>query len=316
MTDSHLSTLTDQQIRDLSWYYQIELRPGVITGGGLRGTLSLVRSQLDAMEIAGHSTLDIGTQEAVIPTLLALRGARESVCYDRLDLSGRIALVKEAYGVEFDYIHSHQLHALPAALTQRGHGAFDIVVFAGVLYHMIDPLGGLGLVRGLVRQNGLLLIETSAIFSPELLMHFNGKGRYYEGSNYFQITTGTLDYFLRMLRLQVLDCRYIAAAPQIGVGRVSVVCRAIDEALPEGDDPWMLKPWITNDMRAVSLNYRDLQSEEPEVGFEVQTKGLIAHHDIDSVDLTRSISSTQPFHPENTTSGLLLSARESSKQGV
>ena len=122
MEVKQLAALSDEQIRDLAWYYQIELRPGAVTGGRSRGSLSLTRSQIDAMEIAGQSCLDIGTQEGVISTLLSNRGTRHVVAYDRLDLTDRIELVKEAYGAEFEYIHSRELHELPGELAARGDG--------------------------------------------------------------------------------------------------------------------------------------------------------------------------------------------------
>lgn len=311
MEHGQLSDLTDDQIRDLPWYYQIELRPGAVTAGKSRGSLSLTRSQIDAMEVAGQSCLDIGTQEGVISTLLSNRGARHVVAYDRLDLSDRIDLVKQAYGAEFDYVHSKQLHELPGELTARGMGAFDVVVFAGVLYHMIDPLGGLGLVRGMVRHNGLLLLETSAICSDDMVMHFNNGGRYFPGSNYFQVTTAALDYFLRMLRLQVVDCQHWGMSKGVA-GRVSLMCRAVDAPLADPEDDWMTGHWIANDFRAVSLDFDPLQSDQPPVAYKVTNPKLSFHPKVESVDITRTVKSTKPFKEVEETSRLSLSLVASS----
>lgn len=185
MTDfPPLNTLTDDAIRTASWYYQVELRPGVYTGGRERHTASMVREILEDIDPEGSSCLDVGTQEAVIPVCLSRLGAETVVTYDRLDLSDRITLVKEAYDVDSDYRPGLLLSELPGALDDAGYAPFDVVVFAGMLYHMIDPQDGLGTVRGFVREGGLVLVETAAIVSEEMVFFFNAEGRFYPGSTY------------------------------------------------------------------------------------------------------------------------------------
>ena len=44
------------------------------------------------------------------------------------------------------------------------NGAFDVVVLAGVLYHVPNPLETLSICRSLLRQGGVLLLET--VFDP------------------------------------------------------------------------------------------------------------------------------------------------------
>ncbi|HMB90209.1 MAG TPA: methyltransferase domain-containing protein, partial [Rhodothermales bacterium] len=156
MTDNTLQTLTDDEIRQTRWYYQVELRPGVYTDGPEQHTAAMVRSLAERIDLAGTQCLDLGTQEGLMAVSLARLGAETVVAYDRLDLSDRIAMVKEAYEVDFDYQHGLYLHELSAALQTAGYDPFDVVVFAGVLYHMIDPLAGLGTARSFVRENGLL----------------------------------------------------------------------------------------------------------------------------------------------------------------
>lgn len=187
---------------------------------------------------------------------LARLGAETVVAYDWLDLSDRIAMVKATYGVDFDYQHGLYLHELPASLQAAGYDPFDVVVFAGVLYHMIDPLAGLGTARSFVRENGLLILETSAIVSDESALFFNAGARYHNSSSYFLPSLTWLDYCLRMLRLKPLDCRHISR-PEIGSRcRIAIVCRALDTPLPFPDDNWMTKHWITDDFKAVGSTLR------------------------------------------------------------
>ena len=114
----------------------------------------MVRRLLELTDLRDARCLDIGTQEALIPVSLLRLGAKSVVAYDRLDLSERIRLVQQAYGVEFEYIPGLQMDELQTALWKDRKSPLDVVVFSGVLYHMIDPLVGLCIARSLVREGG------------------------------------------------------------------------------------------------------------------------------------------------------------------
>lgn len=228
-----------------NWYYQIEVDKGVFTSGNRHGNLALTRKLLRNISLEGAHCLDIGTQEAVIPILLMKNGAGKVVAYDRLNKSEKIDFLKTKYDVEFDYISGIQLNDLPKALDEKGDRFFDVVVFSGVLYHMINPMGLLALVRGLCRLKGLFLIETAAVNSPEPQLLFNaGANLYTASSNYFVPTTGWLDYVLRMLGLRPLEAAYIERKDNIKTQRVAILCRSEEDACPlDSDDSWIFQPY-------------------------------------------------------------------------
>lgn len=303
---SALDTLTDDAIRQLQWYYQIELRPGVLTAGRQRPSLSMVRHQLQRVDLPAARCLDIGTQEGVVPAVLARSGAGRVAAYDRLDLSDRIALVQEAYRARFDYYHSIALAELPGRLREAAERPFDLVVFAGVLYHMVDPLAGLALARSFVREGGLLLVETSAMLSRAMSLHLNAAGRYYPHSNYFQVTTGALDYLLRMLGLRALDClhsvprttrwmqRLWPVRPREAY-RVSLVCRAVAEPLGLPGDRWITRGFIRQDLQACGLDFAPLRSRAAPVGYRPSGHRLRYHAGLDAVDIHRSVCAQPRF---------------------
>ncbi|MGB5770188.1 MAG: methyltransferase domain-containing protein, partial [Crocosphaera sp.] len=228
-------------------YYTIELEKNKFTQGKKHGNLALTKLLLNSIKLSNVSCLDIGTQEAIVPVIMKQLGASEVVAYDRLDLSERIKAVKYSYQVDFDYLCGFQLNDLPVNLQKLNKfrnklAIFDFVNFSGIFYHMINPLGLLGLARGFCRVGGLFLIETAAIQSQEPLMYFNMKGELYGlFSNYFIPTTNLLDYFLRMIRLEPLSFAYIGNHKDSSkIIRLAVLCKSLNEtASLFPDDRWI-----------------------------------------------------------------------------
>ncbi len=227
-----------------NWYYTIEIEKGVFTKGFEHENLAITRKLLRNIEFQNKTCIDIGTQEAVIPILLKKAGAGQVVAYDRYDLSEKINLLRTVYTVDFAYIGGIQLQDLPRKLDESGmEPSFDLVVFSGVLYHMINPLGLLALVRAICRVGGLFLIETVAIQDSREMLYFNARGKTYgQSSNYFIPTTSWLDYALRMLGLLPLHAIYLGEIGSATPIRLAILCRSQSAPCPmDPDDDWMLQ---------------------------------------------------------------------------
>jgi 2-polyprenyl-3-methyl-5-hydroxy-6-metoxy-1,4-benzoquinol methylase len=193
-----IEKLKEKKVFQEQWYHSIELLPGVFTRGYDMTNISLTREILKGCEIKDVSCLDIGAMDCMITTLLKRRGAAKVVAYDRsLDSEERVALVKDVLQLDFEYIRGMKFFDLPMNLTQE---VFDVVVFSGVLYHMFDPLAGLAIVRGLVRNGGLVVVETSAILNNVMAMYFNAGGRFYPKTNYWQICMSCSGQFSSICR--------------------------------------------------------------------------------------------------------------------
>jgi 2-polyprenyl-3-methyl-5-hydroxy-6-metoxy-1,4-benzoquinol methylase len=213
------------------WYYNIEIEKGDFTDGIARRNLAITRKLLRNVDVSGKQCLDIGTAEAVIPVLLKRAGAASVVAFDRVNSSKKIKLIKETYKADFDYVVSPTLPDLQTLFIERGDQKyFDLVVFSGVLYHLINPLGLLALVRCFCKIGGLFLLETRAVHDPRAKLMFNEKGRY--GNEYFSVTTGWLDYALRMMGLEPLHAIFLGALREDSVGRLAVLCRSQGKSIP------------------------------------------------------------------------------------
>ena len=134
-----LSSLRDEEIRDLRWYYKVELRKDVFTEGQNFKNIVATKHLLRKIDFQQARLLDIGVMEGALPVLLERAGAKVTA-YDRLDFTDRINLVKEAYGVYFEYYPGKSFHEFATQAQLDNLAPFDIVNMSGVLYHVIDPM--------------------------------------------------------------------------------------------------------------------------------------------------------------------------------
>lgn len=220
-----------EEVELTPWYYSVEMEPGKLTSGQTFPNVALTRMLLRRTDLKGQACLDIGTMEGVIPTLMKRSGASSAVAYDRPSaLTARVEAVKNAFGVDFEFVSGVPLAGLPARLDYR---TFDVVVMSGVLYHLFSPLSGLAIARGLLRNGGIMILETAAIIDDAPAMHWNSNLRFL-GEAYFLPTLACLDYLVRFLHMEIIDCAYQESHRIDGLrtARVAMSCRAIDR--PKG----------------------------------------------------------------------------------
>jgi len=261
------------------WYYTIEMKNGVFTEGLKHRNLALTRKLLRNIIVQNRTCIDIGTQEAVVPILLKKGGAQRVVGYDRYDLSDKIKALTEIYQVDFEYMAGMQLSALPKKLDgSKGGRFFDLVVFSGVLYHMVNPLGLMALVRGLCKTGGLFLIETAAIQNSKEMLVFNARGEIYgSSSNYFIPTTAWLDYTLRMLGLMPLQAIYLGEIKNENPIRLAILCRSQNAPCPlNQNDTWALESFHTYMFDTESqFNWDDLAENQEQLDYHPYDESVL-----------------------------------------
>jgi 2-polyprenyl-3-methyl-5-hydroxy-6-metoxy-1,4-benzoquinol methylase len=241
-----------------NWYYTVELQPGVFTRGAEHPNVILNRELLRRCTLSGREVCDLGTMEGVIPILAKRQGARSVVALDAVDLTEKIHLVQQCYGESFEYYPRISLSHVKDFLSERAklsrywgqprvETGFDVVIVAGVLYHVFSPLHVIGLARTLLRQGGLLILETAASCQDRYTQDwvFQGdKWIYPSGTNTWFITLRLLDHFLRLFKLKAIDCIHLPIEDDIT--RVGVAAVAVDEPLPlKAESEWFL-PSTTN----------------------------------------------------------------------
>jgi len=84
-----------------------------------------------------------------------------------------VRYLKRAFGlVNLEVLHS----SLFDCTTGEFQDAFDFVLFAGVLYHVTDPILALRITFNCLKDGGKCLLETYALDSTESVMEYQGPG--------------------------------------------------------------------------------------------------------------------------------------------
>ena len=241
----------------IDWYHSIDLGDGVVTKGSSTPE-TLVRAR-ELPDFSGRTVLDIGTWDGYYAFLAERRGATRVVALDHyvwgLDWAARDRYWQECmdngvvpdHGRDledffdadlpgrrgFDFAHQvlesrvEPVVADFATTDIDGLGTFDIVLYLGVLYHMMEPLTCLQRLRAVTRQ--VAVIETAAVQIPGfgehgLLEFFADSDLNRDFGNWF---VPTLEGLCRLVRAAGFSrVETIKGPPRLDVRPVNRVVRA------------------------------------------------------------------------------------------
>jgi tRNA (mo5U34)-methyltransferase len=190
--------VTPEELRDaadaIDWYHSIDLGQGVVTEGSSTPETRVFEHELPGF--TGRSVLDIGAWDGYYSFLAERNGASRVVALDHyvwgLDWAGRDRYWQECKerGELPDHSKDADEFFNPELPGRRGFdfardalaskvepvvadfattdleslGTFDVVLYLGVLYHMMEPLTCLQRVRSVTRE--VAVIETAAVHIP------------------------------------------------------------------------------------------------------------------------------------------------------
>jgi tRNA (mo5U34)-methyltransferase len=151
-----------QVVAQHSWFHSIDLGNGVVTKG--EKTLDMFRFEsaafFDPIDLQGRSVIDIGAWDGAYSVEAKRRGAQRVLATDHFvwNLPNSRAretfdLVVSTLGLEIEALDIDVAELDPARI-----GTFDVVLFLGVFYHLLDPLDGLTRAARLAKE--VLVVET------------------------------------------------------------------------------------------------------------------------------------------------------------
>ena len=252
------SSVLRERAGKMRWFHALDLGDFQTSGRFPLGTpqnrtLYPVIDLLGHVDVKGLDCLDIGTAHGLIAFGLTFRGARRVTATDVTDeVSPPWALAQLALGVDVEYVTQTTFENILERLAGR---QFDIIVCAGVFYHMLNPYDAILKCRRLLRPNGLLFLESAYI--PEEsrpIMDFNAaSGAKKEIYTYWVPSRAALLGMLRLAGFDPLAQRSLTKPDRLAIvarntiwtevrGR-SEICRRMHEiglqaasvsAVPEG----------------------------------------------------------------------------------
>lgn len=163
-------------IEKQKWFHAIDFGNGLVSPGRFGDhvppnyTLYGVFEWLRGLSLQGARVVDVGTMDGLTAFIAKQLGAAEVIALDmaRRDTfeAGRARLE-----LEIDYRVPVSMLELPAML---GSNRADVLVMAGVLYHVLDPLSVMVACRNSVKLGGYAIVETMYLFDEgEARMSFN-----------------------------------------------------------------------------------------------------------------------------------------------
>jgi SAM-dependent methyltransferase len=140
------------------FYHIIRLTDRLVTPGNPKyvSTQRLVLDALGKMDLNGKRVLDIGCRDGLFSFEAERRGASEVIAIDNNLSRPAVEFLIPYFGSR---VHMHEKNVLD--LQPDTFGKFDVIVFAGVLYHLRYPFWALRLVRDLLADGGTLILETA-----------------------------------------------------------------------------------------------------------------------------------------------------------
>jgi 2-polyprenyl-3-methyl-5-hydroxy-6-metoxy-1,4-benzoquinol methylase len=154
-------------------------------------------------DLTGKSVLDIGCWTGGTSLLLAAMGAEVMAIEEVRKYVDALTYVRDAFGLKNLEPRNLSLYDCSGPEFQD---RFDYVLYAGVLYHVTDPVLSLRIVFDSLRDGGTSLIETAAIPARGAMVRYEGprvfgtgdaKSLTRSGWNWFVPSTGALEQMIR-----------------------------------------------------------------------------------------------------------------------
>jgi tRNA (mo5U34)-methyltransferase len=158
------ASITSEELATFLWWHSIRLNDGRVTPG--RKSLELMDQEcartFGPIDLVGKSVLDVGAWNGGFSIEAARRGAGRVVALDHATwknpmFRGRTGfeIAKRLCNVSIEAIDQD----IDVPQLDLAHlGTFDIVLFLGVFYHLLDPLAALREISRLARE--VLVVET------------------------------------------------------------------------------------------------------------------------------------------------------------
>jgi tRNA (mo5U34)-methyltransferase len=151
----------------LSWVHNVDLGGGYVTDGAWGDGNPEINRALADVDFVGKRVLDIGCWDGRYSFEAERRGAREVHATDLI--SQRAFSAHPTFEIARAARRSHAVYHPDLSVydvEKLEIDDFDVVIFAGVYYHLKDPLLAFSTLRRVMRAGGTILVEGAINTQP------------------------------------------------------------------------------------------------------------------------------------------------------
>lgn len=153
------------------WAHKIQLGSHVVTPGIIHD--KIMQKELDAIpkDLTGKSVLDVGARNGGWAFECERRNAKEITAIDVWQNEGPNGIRDEPFKICKEILDSKvELIELDVLDIEKLGKKFDIILFLGVIYHLMDPLLALRKLYNVC--NELVILQGAVLKSPKSICYF------------------------------------------------------------------------------------------------------------------------------------------------
>jgi 2-polyprenyl-3-methyl-5-hydroxy-6-metoxy-1,4-benzoquinol methylase len=205
----------------LKWFHAIDFGDCQSSGRFPVGskqniTLFPVMALLGGIDFSGLTCYDVGTANGLSAFGMTLKGAARVIATDVGEMGQPFSLARELLGLNVEYVPHTSFDNI---LTRLPEHSADLMVCAGVMYHMLNPFDCILKARRLLKRDGLLVLETAFHSSDKgATLDFNAvSGRLKEVYSYWTPSESTVLGMLQLAGFNVIATRSMRKPDRLGV---------------------------------------------------------------------------------------------------
>ena len=260
---------------------------------------------LQSMNLSGASVLDVGTVDGLVAFGVARLGAHKIVATDTHDRPtfhlARKTLTLEDHNIS--YLPRVQVRDLPLKFPEK---TFDVIVCAGVFYHMLHPVQAFSDCRKVLKDGGYLILETPFDSeTEEAVLRFNGTSHFLnEPNSYFIPTESALCGLAALTGFKVCAVR-VLDAPR----RITLLLQAVtrEELTNSSSVAPFIKQMLKRDLCDDSFRHADIEKNPSQA---CAVDGRLAELPARRLIKADTEHVTFPYHSRTQTPGLGQTAWE------
>jgi tRNA (mo5U34)-methyltransferase len=170
-----------ERVREFYWFHSIDLGHGIVTPGAKSPAVHQAEfaAFFDPVELSGRSVIDIGAYNGAQSFEAKRRGAARVLATDHFVWNHPVVRGRDSFELARSVLNINlEVKDIDVPdLSPDSVGTFDVVLFLGVFYHLLNPIAALQQAAKLARE--VLIVETHNdaldISRPAMIMYPNAE---------------------------------------------------------------------------------------------------------------------------------------------